>query len=218
MRGSKLSYGLMVWGGVSLLSRVVMSVPLLAKNVSQGQKRSAGLTEEGAGKKRQKMNDGSYLQADAKEKTRAEKLADLRAGRSTNRYYAGDRKLEAEKLAKTYNSSLAEEELQRVTPQPLTPEEKEAISRKHGIRPENIGHYGNYKPTEAELNAKLKAWAQQRERRGESLSDKLKALETKEPAKVNQQTPGARRFHQSARLRWRLLDKKLKDKPFKCAA
>lgn len=174
MRGSKLSYGLMVWGGVSLLSQVVMSVPLLAEKVSQSQKRSAGLTEEGAGKKRQKMNDGSYFQTDVKKKTRKEKLADLRAGRSTNRYYAGDRKLEAEDAAKA-----------------LTPKEKEAISRKHGIRPENIGHYGNYKPTEDELNAKLNAWSQQREQRGESLSDKLKALETKEPAKVNQQTPDA---------------------------
>ena len=93
----------------------------------------------------------------AKKKTRAEKLADLRAGQSTNRYYAGDRKLEAEKAAKARNKYLTEEELQRVTPQPLTPKEKESISREHGIRPENIGHYGNYKPTEAELNAKLKA-------------------------------------------------------------
>ena len=191
MRGSKLSYGLMVWGGVSLLSQVVMSVPLLARSVSQGQKRSAGLTEEGAGKERQKMNDGRYFQTDVKKKTRKEKLADLRAGELTNRYYAGDRKLQAQKAAKAGNKYLTEEELQRVTPQPLTTKEKEDISRKHGIRPENIGHYGNYKPTEAELNAKLNAWAQQREQRGESLSDKLKALETKEPAKVNQQTPDA---------------------------
>ena len=191
MRGSKLSYGLMVWGGVSLLSQVVMSVPLLAEKVSQSQKRSAGLTEEGAGKERQKMNDRSYFQTDVKKKTRKEKLADLRAGRSTNLYYAGDRKLEAEKAAKARNKYLTEEELQRVTPQPLTDEAKKAISKKHGLHPDNIGRYGNYKPTEAELNAKLKAWAKQREQRGESLSDKLKALETKEPAKVNQQTPDA---------------------------
>ncbi|MGB1229955.1 MAG: hypothetical protein ACPG7U_02160 [Holosporaceae bacterium] len=130
-------------------------------------------------------------QKPAKKKTRAEKLADLRAGRSTNRYYAGDRKLEAEKAAKARNKSLTEEELQRVTPQPLTDEAKEAISKKHGLHPDNIGRYGNYKPTEAELNAKLKAWSRQREQRGENLSGKLKALETKEHTKVNQQTPEA---------------------------
>ncbi|MGB0919054.1 MAG: hypothetical protein ACPGUZ_00840 [Holosporaceae bacterium] len=167
MRRRKFSYGLMVWGGVSLLSQVCMSVPLNAAMNSQG------------------------TQTTAKKKTRAEKLADLRAGRSTNRYYAGDRKLEAEKAAKARNKSLTEEELQRVTPQPLTDEAKEAISKKHGLHPDNIGRYGNYKPTEAELNAKLKAWARQREQRGESLPGKLKALETKEPTKVNQQTPEA---------------------------
>ena len=194
MRGSKLSYGLMVWGGVSLLFQVVMSVSLLARSVSQDQKLSAGLAKEVTGEKRQKMNDRRYFQTDVKKKTREEKLADLRTGWSTNRYYAGDRKLEAENAAKARNQSLTAAELQRVTPQPLTPKEKEAISREHGIRSENIGHYGNYKPTEAELDAKLKAWAKQREQQGKSLSDKLKALETKEPTKVNQQTPEAWRM------------------------
>ncbi|MEH0002844.1 MAG: hypothetical protein V6Z78_04685 [Holosporaceae bacterium] len=160
MRRERGVYGFALWVVVSVFFQVGFIEPLLAENVSQSRKRAAGLTEEGADKKRQKMNDGSYFQADAKKKTRAEKLADLRAGRSTNRYYAGDRKLEAEKAAKARKESLTEEELQRVTPQPLTDEAKEAISKKHGLHPDNIGRYGNYKPTEAELNAKLEAWGQ----------------------------------------------------------
>jgi len=71
--------------------------------------------------------------------TKAEKLKALREGRTTNRYYAGDR-LNDPKNFDTNGKLKA-----------LTSKEKDEIVKKHGIKPENIGRYGNYVPTTDEL-------------------------------------------------------------------